>query len=104
MDFSVSTRLRELGIRIALGANRRNVLGIVFSRVVLQVALGAALGLALGFALGTALSVVLPGVESWNTAVSVTVIIILGVTCTAGALLPALNALRADPVEALRAE
>ncbi len=50
------------------------------------------------------MSAVLIGVESWDAVVSVTVIMILGLTCTVAAVLPALKALRVDPVEALRAE
>ena len=50
------------------------------------------------------MSAVLIGIESWDTAVSVTVVVILGLTCIAAALPPALKALRVDPVEALMAE
>lgn len=102
MDFSVSTRLREMGIRIALGASRWSILRLVFRRVFRQLGLGLALGLVLGFALGKPLSAVVIGVESWDTVVYVTVIMILGITCIAAAVLPALKALRVDPVEALR--
>ena len=66
--------------------------------------LGAALGLILGFALGKPLSATLMGVESWDTTVAMTVVLILGVTGCAAALPPALKALRVDPVEAVRAE
>ena len=103
-DFSVSSRTREMGIRIALGARASSILRLVFGRVFQQLGLGAALGLALGFALGRAMSAVYIGVESWDTAVSVTVVVILGLTCIAAALPPALKALRVDPVEALKAE
>ncbi len=87
-----------------MGATRWNIIRLVFRRVYLQLGLGSALGLALGFALGKPMSAVLIGVESWDAVVSVTVITILGLTCTAAAILPALKALRVDPVEALRAE
>ncbi len=69
---------------------------------ILTFGLGLALGLALGFALGKPLSGVVIGVESWDAVIYVTVIMILGITCIAAALLPALKALRVDPVEALR--
>ena len=62
MDFSVSTRLREMGIRIAMGAGRWSIMRLVFRRVYLQLGLGAALGIALGFALGESMSAVLIGV------------------------------------------
>ena len=104
MDFSVSTRLREMGVRIALGASRWSIMRLVFRRVYLQLGLGTALGLALGYALAKPMSAVLIGVESWDPVVSITVVMILGLTCTAAALLPALKAIRVDPVEALRAE
>jgi len=102
LDFSVSTRLREMGIRIALGASRWSILRLVFGRVFLQLGWGIGLGLALGFSLGKPLSTLLMGVKSWDTMVSVTVVMILGLTCIAAALLPTLKALRVDPVEALR--
>ena len=104
MDFSVSTRLREMGVRIAMGASRWSIIRLVLGRVYLQLGLGSALGLALGFALGKSMSATLIEVESLDVVVSGTVIMILGLTCTAAAILPALKALRVDPVEALRAE
>ena len=104
MDFSVSTRLREMGVRIAMGASRWSIIRLVLGRVYLQLGLGSALGLALGFVLGKSMSATLIEVESLDVVVSVTVIMILGLTCTAAAILPALKALRVDPVEALRAE
>lgn len=104
MDFSVSTRLREMGIRIAMGAGRWSIMRLVFRHVYLQLGLGAALGIALGFALGKSMSAVLIGVESWDWLVSVTVVMLLWLVCTAAAFLPAPKALRVDPVEALRAE
>ena len=104
MDFSVSTRLREMGIRIAMGASPWSIMRLVFGRVYMQLGLGVALGLALGYALARPMSAVLVGVESWDTVVSVTVVMILGLTCTAAALLPVMKALRVNPVEVLRAE
>ncbi len=104
MDFSVSTRLREMGVRIAMGASRWSIVRLVLRRVYLQLGLGSSLGLALGFALGVSMSATVIEVESWDAVVSVTVIMILGLTCTAAAILPALKALRVDPVEALLAE
>ena len=104
MDFSVSTRLREMGVRIAMGASRWSIIRLVLGRVYLQLGLGSALGLALGFALGKSMSATLMEVESLDVVVSITVIMMLGLTCTAAAILPALKALRVDPVEALRAE
>ena len=102
LDFSVSTRLREMGIRIAMGASRWSILRLVFRRVFWQLGLGMGIGLALGFVLGKPLSAVLIGVKSWDAVVSVTVVMILALTCIVAALLPALKALRVDPVEVMR--
>ena len=84
-----------------VGRTRLSVFALLLG---LSLGLGATLGLALGFALGKPMSAALLGVASWDAVVSITVVTILWLTCTAAAFLPALKALRVDPVEALRAE
>ena len=104
IDFSVSSRLREMGVRLAMGASGRHVMRIVLGRVLAQLGVGLALGLALGFAIGQPLSTLMVGVESWDPVVYAVIVLALGLTTLVAALPPALKALRADPVMALRAE
>ena len=100
MSFTVSQRRKEIGIRIALGAESKRIVAGIFSRALLQLAAGAALGAALGFALekasgGTLMrgnaAVVLPAVT----------LVMMAVGFLA-ALGPARRSLRIEPTEALR--
>jgi predicted permease len=104
VSFTVSRRVREVGIRVALGASRASVLGSVAGRAVLQVVLGAALGAPLGLLvlqMRHLFVLRVPVGESWL--LLVVSLVMLG----AGALaswLPARRALAVGPAEALRAE
>jgi predicted lysophospholipase L1 biosynthesis ABC-type transport system permease subunit len=100
MSFTVSQRRKEVGIRMALGANRMQVVASIFSRAVSQLAAGAAVGIALGLAIdiasgGVAMrgnaAVALPGVA----------LVLLAVGFMA-ALGPTRRSLRIHPTEALR--
>jgi predicted permease len=102
--FSVAQRTREIGVRRALGAPSRQMLRSLFGRTVLQLGIGLGLGLLLGIPLAQSLSSSLPGMASGNTLI---VIIVLGVLILAAMLaviVPALRALRVDPMVALRHE
>ena len=99
MSFTVARRRREIGIRTALGAQRRRILGSIFSRALRQLSAGVALGSLLGGALmigeftAGRTAAVLLGVA----------VIVLGVGLLA-ALGPARRGLRIEPTEALRAD
>lgn len=103
IDFSVSTRLREMGLRIALGAERGRILRLVFGRVFRQVAVGVVLGLALGALLARPLSATLFGVQGWDGLVTGVIVGTLVLTAAVAALVPALRAVRVDPVVTLQA-
>jgi putative ABC transport system permease protein len=102
MAFTVSQRRKEIGIRIALGADRKRIVTNIFSRAFLQLAAGAAFGAALviwwekgsgGVIMRGHAAVALPGVAL--------VIIVVGFLATLG---PARRSLRIEPTEALREE
>jgi putative ABC transport system permease protein len=103
IDFSVSARVREMGIRMAMGAEGADVLRLVMGRVFLQLGVGVALGLAMGALLSVPLASVLFGMKTWDGGVYVVIVGTLFVTGTVAALGPALRAVRVDPVVALSA-
>ncbi len=104
LAFAVSQRTREIGVRIALGAPSREIFEMVLRRGVALAAVGTALGAALAFAAGRAMQALLAGL---GPADPVTFAAAAGLTLAmtvAGSLLPAMRAVRVDPVEAMRAE
>ncbi|MSR36063.1 MAG: ABC transporter permease [Gemmatimonadetes bacterium] len=103
MDFSVSSRTRELGVRTALGASRATVFRLVLGRVASQLALGASLGVGLGLALAIPLASILFGIQVWDPLVYGGIVLVLGLTGLAATIAPAWRAVQVDPVVALRA-
>jgi len=102
--YGVAQRLRELGIRIALGAQRWEVRWLVLSRVVRMGLVGGAIGLTLAFAFGRLARALLFGVGGYEVLVAgAAALVVLGVALGAG-ILPARRATHVDPVAALRAE
>ncbi|HEU0007419.1 MAG TPA: ABC transporter permease [Terriglobia bacterium] len=102
MSFTVSQRRKEIGIRIALGADWKRIVTSIFSRALLQLASGAALGAALGITLQKASGDVL---MRGNAAVVVPVVsLVILVVGFLAALGPTRRSLRIDPTEALREE
>jgi putative ABC transport system permease protein len=102
--YSVQQRLREFGVRIALGATTRQVLGLVLSSAVRMIGMGGAIGLAAAVLLSRSISAFLFGVQPLDPLTFVTVATVLAVTAIAAALVPALRAARVDPVAAFRTE
>jgi predicted permease len=104
MAYAVTQRTREIGIRMALGARPRDVLGMVL-RGALKLALaGVGAGLLAGLALGRLMSSLLFGVGSFEPAVfTLAPLLLLAVACLAS-LLPARRAALVDPMVALRYE
>jgi putative ABC transport system permease protein len=104
VSYSVAGRTREIGVRLALGASRRAVLGMVVREGIRPVALGVALGLLLAWAGTRLLDALLFGVEPTDP---LTFGVISGLLVAVGlvaSLLPARRATRVQPTEALRAE
>jgi putative ABC transport system permease protein len=104
MAHLVTQRTREIGIRIALGAVPREILGLVLSQGVRLAVLGIALGLLGALAAGRLLTRLLFQVEPTDTVTFMATAGALALVALGATLLPALRAVRTDPVDALRSE
>ncbi|HJQ21067.1 MAG TPA: ABC transporter permease [Gemmatimonadaceae bacterium] len=104
MAQSVTQRTRELGIRMALGAARGRVLGLVMSQGLALALIGIAMGLVSAFALTRLLANQLFEVKTTDPTTFVVVAALLASVALLATLIPALRATRVDPVQALREE
>jgi predicted permease len=102
--YSVSQRTHELGVRMALGADRSGVLMLVLRQELAACAIGIVLGFAGALALSSVLQTLVFGVPTRDPAtLAVVSVVLMGVTAVAG-YLPARRATRIDPVTAMRTE
>jgi len=102
--FLVSRRYREIGIRMALGAQRRDVLGLILQQGMKPVAFGTVAGLAGSLISSRLISSQLYGVSSWDPWTLTSVIALLAATALLACWLPARRAAGVDPMDALRYE
>jgi putative ABC transport system permease protein len=104
MALSTTQRTRELGIRLALGASRGDVLRLILGQGVSLIAIGLAAGLLGAFAASRALSSLLYGVGSLDASALVGALAMLAAVAFVACYLPARRASLVDPIEALRSE
>jgi putative ABC transport system permease protein len=104
MSLVVAARTREIGIRIALGADRGRVQRLVVREGMTLVAIGAAIGLGGALMCTWMLETLLFHLEPSDPATYVSIIVLLAVTAAAASWIPARRASRVDPLEALRTE
>ena len=102
--FSVGRRTREIGIRMAMGARRPDVVKLVLRRGLLQIAVGVVLGIALAVALGRGIASLLFEVSPTDPLIYGATAALLATIGIGAMLVPALRAARIQPVSALRAE
>ncbi len=103
--YSVSSRTREIGLRVALGATPADILRIIFRHSLALVASGVVAGLALSFLAMQPLALFLvPGLSTFDSIAFLAVIGVLAAVALLATLAPALRALRVDPMIALRFE
>jgi putative ABC transport system permease protein len=102
MATSVSQRTRELGVRMALGAERRDVLRLVMRQGLVQLAIGLVLGLGLAVGVSNLLEMLLFDVNPRDPATFAGICLVLTATATAACLIPPRRATRVDPMHALR--
>jgi putative ABC transport system permease protein len=104
MNYSVALRTRELGLRLAIGAQPRQVLLLVLRQGLMLTVTGVALGLAAAFALTRLLSGLLFGVAAVDVSTFATISLLLVIVSLLACYLPARRAMRIDPLQALRYE
>ena len=104
MAFSVSRRTREVGIRMALGAQSRDVVGLIFRQGVWQIGIGMVVGLALAMVIGQGMTAVLFNVKPRDPVIFAVVVLVLGGAALLATFLPAKRATLIDPLVALRAD
>lgn len=102
--YSALQRTRELGIRIALGAQPAQIYRLILEDGVTPVVLGTITGIALAVLATRAISGLLFGVGGFNIGIAAAAALVLLLTGGLASLLPAIRATRIDPVQALRAE
>lgn len=104
MSFIVVQRTQEIGVRMALGAQRSDVLKLILGRSLKLISAGAAIGLIVALLSAGALRALLYNVSAFDTPTFVLVTILLAAVALAASYLPAMRATRADPMIALHAE
>jgi putative ABC transport system permease protein len=102
--YSVQQRTQEMGIRMALGADRAHIRGLVIWQGMRLAIFGVVLGIAAAFGLTRLLASFLFGVKAWDPLVFVTVPIVLSAVAFLAVWFPATRASRLDPQQALRME
>jgi len=101
---AVSQRAREIGVRRALGAQSADVLAMVLRSGVLTAALGVAPGLALAYGAGRAMESLLAGIEPGDAPTFAAAAALCPLMTASGSVVPALRALRVDPMTVVRTE
>jgi putative ABC transport system permease protein len=104
VSYSVSERIHEMGVRLALGAQPSNLLTMVLGEGLRLAAIGMAIGLGAALVMTRFLEALLFGVHARDAATFVAVPLVLTLAALFGCLVPAVRAMRIDPVVALRAE
>ncbi len=102
--YAVAQRTREIGVRMALGAGRRRVVGMVLGSAFRRVGFGLALGLPLAVGAGYLLSAQLYGVSFWDPLALGAGVFALGASAFVAAILPARRAASISPIRALRTD
>ena len=104
MAYTVALRRREIGVRLALGADPAGIRRLVLGRGGKLTCIGLAIGLGLAVALGRLIESLLFGVTPFDVATWITVPVLLGAMAMLASWVPARRAMRVDPVSAMREE
>ena len=104
IEYSTMRRTAEIGVRMALGAHRRDVMAMVLREALRLTAIGVVIGLALAPAVGRVVSTMLYGVSAADPLTILGASVLMFVAAALAAFLPARRAMRVDPIVALRYE
>jgi predicted permease len=104
LTYSVAQRHKEIGLRLALGAQRGNIYGLVLRDGLLPVGIGTVAGIAITFALARLISSLLFGVSPYSPSITIGAAAVLISVGAVACLLPARRAANVEPMEALRTE
>ena len=104
LAYTVERRTGEIGVRIALGANRGRVIAMVLGGAFLQVGCGLAIGLPAAIGAGKLMTSQLFGVEPWSPALLALATLLLGLAALVASVVPAWRAAGVEPMVALRTE
>jgi predicted lysophospholipase L1 biosynthesis ABC-type transport system permease subunit len=104
LSYFIAQRRNEIGIRIALGAHRWQVIGLVMRDTAAMLVIGVVLGTGLALIAGRAATTMLFGLKAYDLATLVSAILLLAAIAVLASWLPALKASRLNPVDALRCE
>jgi predicted permease len=104
MAYNVTRRTQEIGVRIALGAARKNVLSMILCETLGLTSIGIALGLACALAASRLVANMLYGVSAWDPMTLAAVSVVLSAAAAVAGWIPARRATRVEPIVALRYE
>ncbi|HEX7019197.1 MAG TPA: FtsX-like permease family protein, partial [Gemmatimonadaceae bacterium] len=104
LAYSVAQRTREIGVRMALGADSARVRGLVLRQVAVMTVIGGVVGIGAAIALGRGARSLLFGLEAADPLVGLAAVLVLALVAFAAGYMPAMRASKIDPMQALRYE
>jgi predicted permease len=102
--YNAGLRVGEIGVRMALGADRRHIVTMVLRGALILIVLGLIIGFPLTFAVGKFLGSQLYGMNPYNPVITLAAVLALGLSAAVASLIPALRASMISPLDALRVE
>ena len=104
MAYAVQQRTAEIGVRMALGADRKRIIGMVLRGAFSQIGIGLALGIPAAIGAGKLMTDQLFGVKPWDPVMLTLTTLLLGIAALLASAIPARRAAGVDPIVALRNE
>jgi putative ABC transport system permease protein len=104
MSYSVTQRTQELGVRIALGAQRRDIFSLVLKQGIILALIGVGIGLAAAIGLSKVVASVLYGISATDPVTFISVAVIMIAVAVVACFFPARKATKVDPLTAMRYE